>query len=155
MRLGARLVLAGGMMGLAAGALAAKGGGMSSGLSGDWVNPTGSVIRVYGCGSGSAVCAKIVKIEAGAPGTVDANNPDASLRRRSLCELEIGQGFQKGDDNHATGGTLYDPKSGKTYSGSMAVNGDELKLRGFIGVALFGRTETWKRTTGNAGGCKA
>lgn len=123
-----------------------------TGLNGDWVSPTGSVIRVYGCGQ--EVCAKIVKIEASAPGTVDENNPDAALRGRSLCELEIGQGFKREDESHASGGRLYDPKSGKTYSGTMVAEGDKLKLRGYIGVAMFGRTETWKRVSGDVGVCK-
>ena len=128
-------------------------GAAPAGLEGNWAAPEGSVIRVYGCGEG--VCAKVVVVEASAPGTTDQNNPDDALRSRSLCGLEIGQGFKRDDDTHASGGTLYDPKSGKTYSGTMVAEGDSLKLRGFIGVSLFGRTETWKRVVGAVKACKA
>jgi uncharacterized protein (DUF2147 family) len=39
-----------------------------------------------------------------------------------------------------------DPKSGKTYKCSMDFDGkDTLKVRGFIGISLIGRTQTWKR----------
>ena len=125
----------------------------SAGLEGDWVDPAGSVIRVYGCGA--AVCAKVVTIEASAPGTRDEKNPNQALRGRSLCGLEIGQGFKRDNETHASGGTIYDPKSGKTYSGTMVAEGSSLKLRGYIGVSLFGRTETWKRATGAVKECKA
>jgi uncharacterized protein (DUF2147 family) len=44
-----------------------------------------------------------------------------------------------------SGGHLYDPKSGHTYRGTIVAEGDALKLHGYIGVSLFGRTETWQR----------
>jgi uncharacterized protein (DUF2147 family) len=68
--------------------------------------------------------------------------------------LQIGRGFHLADSSHADGGQLYDPKSGKTYSGSMASDGDSLKLRGYVGIKLFGRTEVWTRTHGNVPACK-
>jgi uncharacterized protein (DUF2147 family) len=41
---------------------------------------------------------------------------------------------------------VYDPKSGKTYRGKMTfVSPNQLNLRGFIGIPLFGRTTTWTR----------
>ena len=47
------------------------------------------------------------------------------------------------------GGWVYDPESGSTYKAEMQLNGpDVLKLRGFIGMSWFGRTETWTRESG-------
>jgi uncharacterized protein (DUF2147 family) len=44
------------------------------------------------------------------------------------------------------GGTIYDPKSGKTYRCKAALDGaDAVRLRGFVGVSLFGRTTRWER----------
>jgi len=77
---------------------------------------------------------------------LDIHNPDASLRQKLLCGLVIGRGFHATSPTYADGGSLYDPKSGKTYHGEMTANGDQLALRGYIGVKLFGRTETWTRT---------
>ncbi len=114
------------------------------GLFGDWKTADGSVVRTLPCAR--AVCIKIVSVSSTAPGTLDHNNPDPALRKRSLCNLEIGSGFAPSSDSEATGGRLYDPVSGKTYKGNIALNGDILKLRGYIGIALFGRTETWRRT---------
>ena len=82
--------------------------------------------------------------------TVDANNPDAALRTRPLCGLVIGTGFTLKDPTHAEDGHLYDPKTGKTYKGTLTSEGDRLKLRGYVGAKLFGRTAEWTRTTAPA-----
>jgi uncharacterized protein (DUF2147 family) len=114
------------------------------GVVGDFRTPTGSVIRAYSCDS--AVCLKLVRLPPDAPVATDRNNPDPALRSRPLCNLTIGTGFHRdGDAGHFSGGQLYDPKSGHTYHGTLAADGASLHLRGYIGVALFGRSETWQR----------
>jgi uncharacterized protein (DUF2147 family) len=47
-----------------------------------------------------------------------------------------------------TGGSILDPNSGNTYQASMveSADGRTLTVRGFIGVALLGRTQIWHRT---------
>lgn len=49
--------------------------------------------------------------------------------------------------NQWSGGEILDPDSGKTYRCSieLADGGKKLKVRGFIGVSLFGRTQYWLR----------
>jgi uncharacterized protein (DUF2147 family) len=44
-------------------------------------------------------------------------------------------------------GTIYDPNSGKTYDCILKVkdNNQKLDIRGFVGMAMFGRTSTWSR----------
>jgi len=43
-------------------------------------------------------------------------------------------------------GTVVDPENGKEYKGKIwAVGNDTLRMRGFIGISLLGRTETWTR----------
>jgi uncharacterized protein (DUF2147 family) len=59
--------------------------------------------------------------------------------------LVVGTGFVQSDPNHLTEGHLYDPKSGHTYSGLITANGDTLNLHGYLGISLFGRSETWHR----------
>lgn len=50
------------------------------------------------------------------------------------------------DGDSFSGGKIMDPKSGKTYKCSIEFDGkDALKVRGFIGISLIGRTQTWKR----------
>lgn len=80
----------------------------------------------------------------GGPET-DENNPDAKLRKRKVIGLEILKDFVF-DDNVWTGGTIYDPREGKTYSCKLSLDDTgKLNIRGYIGFSLFGRTEIWTR----------
>ena len=75
----------------------------------------------------------------------DAKNPEARLKSRPILGLEILKDFVF-DDGKWTDGKIYDPKSGKTYSCNMTMKGnDVLNMRGYIGISLIGRSETWKR----------
>jgi uncharacterized protein (DUF2147 family) len=43
-------------------------------------------------------------------------------------------------------GTVVDPENGKQYKGKIwAAGKDALKMRGFVGISLLGRTESWVR----------
>jgi len=43
-------------------------------------------------------------------------------------------------------GTVVDPENGKEYKGKVwAVGNDKLRMRGFIGISMLGRTENWVR----------
>lgn len=46
------------------------------------------------------------------------------------------------------GGDILDPKNGKTYrcTAQLMKDGQQLRVRGYIGVPLFGRSQTWLRT---------
>ena len=114
-----------------------------AGVLGDWREPGGSVIRIAPCEN--SVCATLAAVKSPTP--YDGNNPDPAQRMRRLCGLAIGYGFHLADPTHANGGQLYDPKTGKTYHGEMTSEGDTLKLRGYVGIRAFGRTETWTRVS--------
>ncbi len=69
----------------------------------------------------------------------DDNNPDAELRQRPLMGLDLLSGYEF--DGKKWQGKIYDPESGKTYSSNMrATKGGILKMRGYVGVPMFGRT---------------
>lgn len=44
-------------------------------------------------------------------------------------------------------GSILDPKNGKSYQCTLKVSegGQKLNVRGFIGLPLFGRSQTWER----------
>jgi len=78
----------------------------------------------------------------------DANNPDKSKRNQPIIGLNILWGFEFDGDDEWTNGKIYDPESGKTYSCILSLkNNATLKVRGYVGLSLLGRTETWTRTS--------
>jgi uncharacterized protein (DUF2147 family) len=67
---------------------------------------------------------------------------------RPMIGLEIVRGVKKaGDDNLWDGGTILDAKEGKVYKVRMepADGGKKLEVRGYVGMPLLGRTQTWMR----------
>jgi uncharacterized protein (DUF2147 family) len=126
-----------------------------AGVLGDWQDPTGSVIHIAPCGAG--ICLWLVALSPSAPAATDIHNPDPAQRSRALCGLKIGSGFTLRSPDHASGGSLYDPKTGRTYHGSMSAEGTaaggKLELRGYVGIPLFGESETWTRPASPVKAC--
>lgn len=76
----------------------------------------------------------------------DRNNPDPAKQARPILGLQVLEGFRYDGDGKWSGGTIYDPDNGKTYKCKMTMeNADTLKVRGFIGVSVIGRTAVWTR----------
>lgn len=63
-----------------------------------------------------------------------------------IIGMTIFEGLTK-DDGVWSGGKILDPKKGKLYSVKMELieEGKKLKVRGFIGFSLLGRTQIWER----------
>lgn len=79
---------------------------------------------------------------------LDAKNPDQKLKTRPLMGLHVLKGFKPKKENTYEGGTIYDPKNGKTYSCIITYKDDNrLDIRGYIGISLIGRTSHWTRTS--------
>ena len=116
-------------------------------IAGTWLNGDGDGLIGVDV-SGTTLRATILGSARDEPdrATTDVHNPDPALRDRPLVGLEIFSGFKYDGDGAWSGGFIYDPNSGNTYRCKITLlDPDTLKVRGFIGVALFGRTETWKR----------
>jgi uncharacterized protein (DUF2147 family) len=60
--------------------------------------------------------------------------------------LQVLWGFAQ-VDSQWSGGQVLDPESGKIYRAFLALEdgGTKLRLRGYIGIPLLGRTEYWMR----------
>lgn len=66
-------------------------------------------------------------------------------KNKPLLGLEIIRGL-KFVDGEFTGGSITDPKNGKTYKCNINKEGaDQLNVRGYIGFSLIGRSQTWYR----------
>jgi len=69
-----------------------------------------------------------------------------SLRNQPVIGLTILKNLKQ-DGGEWNGGTVLDPENGNTYRCEIEVvdGGARLKVRGFIGVSLLGRTQYWLR----------
>ncbi len=117
-------------------------------ILGQWLTAEGrSVVEIYKCGD--SYCGKIVwlkePLDKEGKEKTDIHNPDESLRSRKLMGLEILHSLKYKGNNEYKGGRIYDPQKGKTYKCKAKLEGDKLKLRGYIGFSLIGRTSTWTR----------
>ncbi len=78
---------------------------------------------------------------------VDNLNPDVKLQKTPLLGLVIMKNFVFDGKDEWEDGTIYDPKKGKTYSCYMSFDDlGKLKIHGYIGFSLLGRTTYWTKT---------
>ncbi len=70
---------------------------------------------------------------------------DGANKDKPILGMVIMNGLEKDGDEY-NGGTILDPQSGKTYKCLIELeNANKLKVRGYIGFSLLGRTQYWNR----------
>lgn len=78
----------------------------------------------------------------------DVENPDKTKRGRNVVGIQFLNNFEYDEDKKIwSGGTVYSIDNGNTYNGKIWLdnNGRILKMRGYIGFSLLGRTATLTR----------
>ncbi|KVH40982.1 DUF2147 domain-containing protein [Burkholderia cepacia] len=92
---------------------------------------TGTLINVLKHDERDKICTQCVDDRKGKP----------------ILGMTILMGMKPAGDDEWSGGTILDPENGKFYSAKMSLSdsGKRLKVRGFIGISLLGRTQTWIR----------
>jgi uncharacterized protein (DUF2147 family) len=118
---------------------------------GRWYAEGGAAqVEIRQCGA--ALCGRVVWLRApldeNGCNLHDRYNPDPRLRNRPVIGLEVLRDLQGSADDDTTwsGGTIYDPASGNTYRCSLQLETENrLRLRGYLGIPLIGRTTTWIR----------
>lgn len=66
-------------------------------------------------------------------------------RNKPILGMNIIRGLKK-KNNGYEGGKIIDPQTGKSYHCKIVLEGrDKLIVRGYIGIPLFGRSQTWSR----------
>lgn len=119
-------------------------------IVGVWKTGEGNaLVRIYKNGDkyqGKVVWLKEpIDPETGKP-KVDKNHPDEASRTRPVLGLINIWGFKYVENSKWDEGNIYDPKNGNTYSCTIKlINPNSLEVRGYIGVSLIGRTDTWTR----------
>jgi uncharacterized protein (DUF2147 family) len=92
----------------------------------------------------------VVKLFPGALTTCTAC--EGNLKNKPILGMVFMQGLKQNlkDTNEWAGGTIMDPKTGKTYHCTITLSddGSKLNVRGYIGFSLLGRSQTWIRVSG-------
>lgn len=66
-------------------------------------------------------------------------------QNKPILGLTIIKGLEK-DGSEYNNGRILDPKSGKLYKCYIELeSADKLKVRGYLGISLIGRTQYWER----------
>jgi uncharacterized protein (DUF2147 family) len=119
---------------------------------GVWKNGEGTgIVQIYKTKSGH-FAGKIIWLkepidpDTGKP-KLDKRNPDESKRTTATLGLINLKGFKYNEEDKVwEGGTIYDPKNGQEYSCKITMeNMSTINVRGFIGISLIGRTDSWTR----------
>jgi len=103
-----------------------------------------SIVRVYE--ERGLLFAKVerVLVTDGVPSTCVKCRDDR--KGQPLVGLVIMRNMKAGGDEYS-GGDILDPESGKVYRCKVTLDptGQRLTVRGYIGISLFGRSQTWRR----------
>ncbi len=120
-------------------------------IIGNWLNEERTAkVQVYK--DGPKYFGKIIWLKepldnaTGKPRT-DNLNPDPQKQHEPLIGLNMLKNFVFDGKDEWTDGSIYDPKNGKTYKCYIKFeNPQMLKIRGYIGVSVLGRTTHWFKT---------
>ena len=77
---------------------------------------------------------------------LDINNPSAKLRSRPVIGIEILKDLEYKGKGVWDNGTIYNPKTGKSYSCKMSLlNNNKLDIKGYMGFSFIGKSVNWTR----------
>jgi len=86
---------------------------------------------------------KVAKILTKGKEDAKCDKCSGALKNKPIQGMVILYDLKK-SGNEWTGGKILDPNSGKEYKATVKLNGkDKLDVRGYVGISLVGRTQTW------------
>jgi uncharacterized protein (DUF2147 family) len=141
-----------GMLVLFIAALVARGAGPARGIQGLWKTvddkthrPRG-VVRMYE--EHGHFFGKIVSSFDPREAREVCKPCSGALHNKPIIGLVIVRDMRQ-SGNEYSGGTIVDPETGDAYRCKMTLEDDgrKLNVRGYVGMALFGRTQVWTRYT--------
>lgn len=104
-----------------------------------------ALVRIGECGG--SLCGRVARFLVPPPqgsDQRDVNNPEPQLRKRKLLGLTVLSGFR--EDGELWRGTIYDPKTGKSYRSVMRrLDPNRLEVKGCIGP--FCKTQVWRKAS--------
>jgi len=122
---------------------------MPDDITGVWLTPENrsaiQIVKIDNCYYGKIVWQKEPNDENGNP-KKDINNPVPSLRNKTIQGLIIMKDLCFNGEKEWVKGNIYNPESGNNYKIKVElVNQSTLKVRGYIGFSIIGKTSVWKR----------
>ncbi|MBN9282988.1 MULTISPECIES: DUF2147 domain-containing protein [Flavobacterium] len=95
--------------------------------------------------SGGKIYGKVVEILNPAKKNAKCKDCSGEDKDKPILGLTIIKGLKK-SGNEYTDGKILDPNKGKLYKCTVKLDGsDKLDVRGYVGISLIGRTQTWSR----------
>jgi len=102
-----------------------------------------SIVEVYE--KSGKIYAKVVEILRAEHKKDICTKCEGADKNKPILGMVIMNGLEK-DGSEYNGGTILDPQNGKKYKCYITLESpDKLKLRGYIGLAIVGRTQYWTR----------
>lgn len=95
--------------------------------------------------SGNSLSGTIMKVYPQPGDTGMCNNCPGAFKGKPVKGLTFLWGLKDEGNGTWSGGHIIDPKSGKVYKAKITMEGNKLNVRGYVGVSLLGRTQTWVR----------
>ena len=85
---------------------------------------------------------------------LDVENPNPDRRDQPVCGIKLIGNMTPVSQTEYKDGWVYNPRSGETYSAKVEmISPDRLKMRGFLGISLLGKSQTWTRVEDARTGC--
>ena len=90
------------------------------------------------------VIKKVLKKDGGAALCVEC---EGDMKDQPIEGMRFVWGVERTGEGEWEDGQLLDPESGSVYTGNITIgeNPNELEVRGYVGISLFGRSQTWLR----------
>lgn len=114
-----------------------------------WAEGGAAQVEIAPCGD--ALCGRVVWLRSPFDeyGCVlrDVENPKRKQRARPVLGIDLLRNVRASPERLGEwSGEIYDPTSGRTYDAVLEMGGtDRLRVRGYLGIRLLGRTTTWLR----------
>ncbi len=104
-----------------------------------------SIVEVYDAGNGTVAARVLRVLDPGKPDPV-CGKCSGERHDKPVVGMVIAWGLHR-SGRRLDGGSILDPDNGKVYSVRMTpvAGGQKLEVRGYLGVALLGRTQVWLR----------
>ncbi len=102
-----------------------------------------SIIEIYQ--ENGKIYAKVIQILTPGKENKRCTECEGANKDKPILGMVVINGLSQ-DDDEWNGGTILDPNNGKTYKCYITLESEnKLKVRGYIGFSLIGRTQYWYR----------